>query len=155
MAVTQSYKQVKMIAPVSVGAATQQNVTMASGVDNYAGPTAGNNSVPTGAVIRYIEVQLSFVNLVSIASFLFVTIQHLRSGQSAIDNQAIGGDPQRNQVHLQILRTIGKEQNTNITIRFKVPAKFQRVREGDIWAICTKSDTIHTYAGQIIYKFYR
>lgn len=154
--VIQSYKNVGNVSPASVSAGTQTNHIMTFGVDNYAGPTAGQNyQVPTGAVVKYIDVQVALQNLVNIASFAWVTIQHMRSGQSPVDAQSVGGNAQRNQVHLQLQRCIGQNQNVNLHLKFKVPRKFQRVREGDVWYITTKSDTIRTEAVQFIYKFYR
>lgn len=151
----QSFKQVQSNAPASVVAGTQTDFVLAQGVDNYTGPDAFNKDVPTGATITNFDIQISMSNLVGIASFVWVTIQHLRSGQTAIDNQAVGGNAQRNQVHLQIQRSLGKDQNRDIVIPFKIPKKFQRVREGDQWVCSVKCDTIRTQALQHIYKFYR
>lgn len=153
--VVQSYKQVRNVAPASIAAGTQTVITIASGVDNYTGPGGSNNLVPTGCVIKSFDIQIGFQNLVNVASFVWVTIQHIRSGQSAIDAQAVGGDPQRNQVHLQLQRTLGMNQNRDFHIRFKVPKKFQRVNEGTSWMVTLKSDTIRTEALQSIFKFYR
>lgn len=152
----QSYKNVGNVAPASIAAATQVNNIMTFGVDNYTGPGAGQNyQVPTGAIVPVIDVQVGLQNLVNVASFAWITIQHTRSGQSPIDNQAVGGNAQRNQVHLQLQKCVGQNQNVNVHLRFKVPKKFQRVREGDVWYISVKSDTISTQAVQFIYKFYR
>lgn len=153
--VIQSYKQIKQEAPASHSAGTQVNTNFVVGVDDYAGPTVNNNAVPTGAVIKGFDIQVGLQNLVNIASFAWVSIQHLRSGQSAIDPRAAGGDPQRNQVHRQILRCLGQNQNTNVSIKYKVPAKFQRVREGDVWVLTIESQNIWTDSIQFIYKFYR
>lgn len=152
--VTQSYKHIRNIAPASIAAGTQTAHLMAQGVDNYVGPGANNNQVPTGAIVTGFDIQVGFANLVSIASFVWVTVQHLRSGQTAIDNQGVGGNAQRNQVHLQLQRTLGQNQNRDFHLNFKIPKKYQRVREGDEWRICLKSDTIRTEAVQIIYKHY-
>ncbi len=153
--VTQSYKQIINKAPASVAAGTQSNVLMSQGLDDYAGPGASFALVPTGARIEKFDIQISMANLVTIASFVWITVQHLRSGQTAIDNQAVGGNPQRNQVHLQIQRSLGQFQNRDIVIPFRIPAKYQRVREGDEWRVSIKCDTIRTEAIQVIYKFLR
>lgn len=153
--VIQSYKQIKQNAPASHAAATRIDRAVVDGVDNYTGPSANNKEVPTGAKIEKIEFQLCLQNLVNVASFAWISIQHLRSGQSTIDPRAAGGNPQRNQIHLQLHRCIGQNQNVNITIPFKVPKKYQRVREGDQWVLTYESDTIFTSSLQTIYKFYR
>ena len=56
--VTQSYKQVKYEAAASVAAATANVHTIATGVDNYTGPSAANSEVPTGAPDRDWETLL-------------------------------------------------------------------------------------------------
>lgn len=150
----QSYKQIRQDAPASVGAGTN-TYSMVVGVDSYTGPSAQNNEVPTGAVIAAIDIQGTVSNLVSVTMNTWVSIQHIRSGQAAISPRATGGDPQRNQVHLQLLRSTGKDQNQNFHIKFKVPKRFGRVREGDVWQLVTNSDQTHTEAWQTIYKFYR
>lgn len=153
--VLQTYKQVVNIAPASVGAGVQTPEVITNVVDNYTGPSVANTEVPTGAIIEGFDIQISLSNLVSISSFVWITIQQLRSGQSTIDNQFVGGNPQRNQVFLQLQRSLGKDQNRDIVIPFKIPKKFQRCREGDSWRVCIKCDTIRTQATQIIYKFKR
>lgn len=153
--VIQSYKQIKQQAPASVGAGTRTDITFVNTVDNYTGPGAGNNEVPTGAVVKYVDIQLGFENLVNIASFVWISIQKVHSGQTVVDPRAAGGNAQRNQIYKQLLRCVGQNQNVNVPIRFKIPSKFQRCREGDKWIVTMESDTIRTEAGQIIYKFYR
>jgi len=71
------------------------------------------------------------------------------------DLLSVGGDPIRNQVHLQLLRMLGANQNVNFHIKFKVPKQFQRVREGDFWLLVTESDVVTNSAWQFIYKHFR
>ncbi len=155
--VTQSFKKVLNQAPQSRAAAAIVSIPMAVGGDSVAagqtGPT--DSAVPTGSIIEKFDIQVSVVNLVAIASFVWLTIQHLRAGQTVVDPQAVGGDPQRNQVHLQLQRSVGKDQNRDFSIPFNIPKKFQRVRDGDQWIVTLKGDTIRTDAYQIIYKFLR
>ncbi len=153
--VVQSYKQVFTGAPITRAASTDFNTVMCLGVDNYTGPSLIANEIPTGAVVKFIEIQYSAVNLVSIASFMWISIQHLRSGQSAISSRSVSGNPQRNQVHHQVLYSLGPTQNNNRTFRFKIPKKYQRIREGDTWVFARQSDTVFTESLQVIYKFYR
>lgn len=155
--VVQSYKKVINLAPTSRVAASNSHNVMSTGVDSVAaGQTSAiDNQVPTGSVIKYFEIQHSFMNLVSIASFMHIAIQLTRSGQTPQVANAIGGNPQRNQVFHQSMMSVGANQNGNRVYRFKVPAKYQRVREGDKWNFSVTCDTIWTDASQIIYKFYR
>lgn len=155
--IVQSFKKVLNHAPSSIAAGTNTSYAMVAGVDSVAAgqTTAIDDFVPTGAIVKYIEFQYSGANLVNVANFLHFTVQHLRSGQAFIASDAVGGNPIRNQVHLQVLRTAGQLQNTNVVIRFKVPKKYQRVREGDSWVVVVKNSAIITAAAQVIYKFYR
>lgn len=155
--VTQTFKKVLNHAPLSVAAGTQTTYNLSTGQDSVAAgqTSATDQNVPTGSVITSFDIQVSLSNLVSIASFVWITVQRLDNGQTAVDGQAVGGDPQRNQVHLQIQRSLGKDQNRDIVIPFAVPKKFQRVKEGSSWIVTVKCDTIRTQAVQAIYKFLR
>lgn len=155
--VIQSYKKVLNFAPASHAAAANAIFTLTNGVDSIAaGQTSvGDGNIPTGSLLKFIEIQFSAVNLVNIASFMHLTVQQVRSGQTAIPGNAVGGDPQRNQVHLQEMLSLAQSQNNNRKIRIKIPKKFQRVREGDRWQFTVTCDTIWTDAVQVIYKFYR
>lgn len=155
--VIQSYKKVLSPGPASHAAATQIDTTISNGVDSVAaGQTSATDpDVPVGAVIKYIEIQYSVQNLVSIACTQWMSIQRTHTGQSNLAPFAVGGSPQRNQTHYQLVRMLGNDQNNNMTLRFKVPSKFQRVREGDKWIFSVYADAIVTDVAQIIYKFYR
>lgn len=155
--VVQSFKKVFTLAPTSRAAATILSNSLATGTDSVAaGQTSATDvAVPTGSVIKMIEIQYSCANLVSIASFLSICIQKVHSGQTRLDPQAVGGNPQRNQVFFQKIYSLGKDQNRDITIKFKIPKKYQRIREGDEWHFTRVSNTIFTDNTQAIYKFYR
>ncbi len=92
----QSYKQITVDGPASRAAATTINHNFVIGVDNYTGPSAANNEVPTGAKIMSVTIMLCFTNLVSISALLHFDIQIQRSGQTISTPGAIGGDPNRN-----------------------------------------------------------
>lgn len=153
----QSFKKILNFAPASHAAATTINRVLVTGVDSVAaGQTSPTDSqVPTGSVIKQIEIQFAAQNLVNIAAFLHVCIQHLRTGQAALAPNVIGGNAQRNQVFYQDLKSVGQNQNVNMKLRFKIPKKFGRVREGDTWNFTHLTDQIVTDAVQVIYKFYR
>ncbi len=155
-AVIQSYKKVLNFAPSSKGAGNTFDL-MAVGVDSIAagqtGPTDAN--VPTGCVLKYIEIQTCLANLAAGAVFFHFIIQRTHAGQGALGGNGVGGTAQRNQVFFQKMVVIGFNQNGNFTFRFKIPRKFQRVREGDTWSFGTTSGGTHTSGTQIIYKFYR
>ncbi len=154
--VIQSYKKVLNFAPTSIGAGGT-NYSLTSGVDSVA---AGQTSVtdpniPTGAVLKFIEIQLAFSQIVGGSVFVHMALQQLHTGQSVVAANVVGGNPARNQVFYQSLDSIGINQNWNRKIRLKIPKKFQRVREGDTWILQVQSSNTLTQALQVIYKFYR
>ncbi len=145
----QSFKQVFVDGPATRVAATNIQSTFVVGVDNYVGPT-GNQEVPTGATINSINVQIGFSTSVNLVNLIW-TVQLLRSGQGVITPNAQGGNPQRNQVihTMNFMLNVGTVRNFNTQIR--IPPKFQRVREGDLWTIVSRGDTAHTSIIQVIY----
>ncbi len=154
--VIQSMKYVVDYAPASQPVA-KLDFPISTGTDLV---PAGQSSpavtiVPTGSVIKFIEIHYAVVNLASTAAFMYVSIQRLHSGQTSVDPRTIGGSAQRNQCHFQALYVVGEQQNTTRNFRFKVPKKFQRVREGDIWQLVTYCTGVTSQAVQMIYKFYR
>lgn len=155
--VIQSYKKVLNIAPTSRAAVTVLNNAITTGVDSTAAgqTSATDGNIPTGSVVKFIEIQYNCQNLVGIAAFLNIGIQQLHSGQTVVDPRVVGGDPQRNQMHFQKQYCIGQNQNVNITLKFKIPKKYQRVREGDTWNFTRVSNQVFTDTMQVIYKFYR
>ncbi len=151
----QSYKQVSIDGPASRAAATVIAHNVVLGVDNYVGPTANNNEVPTGAKVMSILVMVTFTNLVAISALLHLNFVCVRSGMSPPNPGAVGGNPTRNTVIHTMMFFIGKEQNTNFMFRIKIPNLYQRIREGDIFQIRYSADAVFASATQAIYKFYR
>ncbi len=155
--VIQSFKKVLNDAPTSRVPATNIVLNLAKGVDSVAAGQTGviDADVPTGCVIRSIEIQWSYANLSGGNCFIHTTIQKLRSGQGGIAANLVGGNPQRNQVFHQTMRSIGTDQNGNAVFRLKIPKMFQRMREGDVWQFSRTGTAVYTDALQVIYKFYR
>ncbi len=155
--VIQSYKKVLNFAPTSRAASTKLNQILTTGTDSVAAGQTGvtDSAVPTGAVIKYIEISFSVANLVNVSQFFWYTIQMVHTGQSSVAPRVVGGNAQRNQVFHQVQFMVGQSQNSNHMFRFKIPKKFQRVREGDKWQLVFESDQVFTEACQVIYKFYR
>ncbi len=155
--VIQSYKKVINHAPASHTAGTNISFNLTSGIDSVA---AGQTSVtdvgvPTGAVIKYIEIQFAAGNSTATPLFLHIAIEQLLSGQALVPPNAVGGNPLRNQVFHQALYQIGERESFNRTFKFKIPKQFQRVREGTSWRLITTGDVVWNSAVQVIYKFYR
>ncbi len=154
--VVQSYKKVLNIIPTS-RVAQQNNEVLVIGVDSVAAGQTSNidPNVPTGAIIKYIEVQLAVINLSPSAAFINTAFQYKLDGQSVADPIAIGGDARRNQVLHQSMFGIGADQNNTRTYRLKIPKKFQRLREGMQWVFVFRNSETISVALQVIYKFYR
>ncbi len=155
--VIQSQKVVLNYAPTSRAATSVLTSNLSKGIDAVAagqsGPTDPN--VPTGSIIKYFEIQWSVTNLINVSQFFWISIQRRHSGQPQVSPRLVGGHPQRNQVFYQKQFMLGQSQNSNHIIRFKVPKKYQRVRDGDLWDFIWESDQVHTEALQVIYKYYR
>jgi len=154
--IVQSFKKVLNFAPVSQ-AAGSRDIILVIGQDSVAAGQTGpiEPNVPTGSIVKFVDISLSFGQIVGGAVFAHCSIQLLHSGQTSIPSNIIGGNPQRNQVMHQFMYSIGINQNFNRTIKFKVPKKFQRIREGDFWVFEITSSNTLTQALQVIYKFYR
>ncbi len=155
--VIQSYKKVLNFAPTSRAAGSEISQVLATGTDSVAAGQTGviDSAVPTGSIIKAFIIQYSMANLVNIALFHHITVQHLRSGQTPLASNVVGGSPQRNQVHKQFLKQTGGTQTMNLQFIFKIPKKFQRVRDGDRWMFSYQGSQVYTDALQVIYKFYR
>ncbi len=153
--VIKSFKKVifRISASFSAGFATEQ---IAIGVDALAPGQVSvtDPNVPTGSIIKYIEVQFAATNVVSTPCFINCTLQYLVAGQAVINPNAVGGSNQRNQVLHMDMFTIGANQNSTHKFKFKIPKKFQRLRAGMEWQLAwTNSATVNRQM-QAIYKFY-
>ncbi len=154
--VVQSYKKVILHASASFTAGFQQEV-MSTGVDSVAaGQTSATDvNVPTGAVITNMEIQFAAANVAAAACFINANVQYVQNNQTLQDPDTIGGNPQRNQVLYTKLYSVGEGQNSTFIIKFKIPKKFQRVREGMSWLFVWNNSASITRKMQVIYKFYR
>ncbi len=155
--ITQSFKKVLNGAPTSRAAGAKIQFILVEGVDSTAAgqTTPTDAKVPTGSIVKYIEIQYAWSNLVSISEFHHWTLQLAYSNQSFIAANVVGGDNQRNQVYHQNMRILGKDQNGNLTLKWKIPKPIQRVREGQFLALVYEGSAVYTDAIQAIYKFYR
>ncbi len=155
-AVTKSYKKIIDEAPASRVAATIIDLDIVLGVDGLAPGqgTATDVTVPTGSIIKAINIDVPFGYTGTATAFVWISIQHLHANQSTISTRVVGGNPQRNQVHFQQLFMIGENQNHNFHKLFKIPRRFQRVRDGDRWVFSYQSDVAHASGMQAIYKIY-
>ncbi len=153
--VINSFKMVVNTAPASVTASTQVNaISLGTDLVAKGQATATAVAVPTGSQIKFFEIQHALGNLATTAAFIHGSIQLLHDGQSLVGPDVVGGSKRRNQVMHQWLYQVGENQSNSRTTKFKVPAKFQRVREGDAWQYVWKNSQTVSSAVQIIYKIY-
>jgi len=152
-----SYKKVINVLPASYGSSGFSTIVMATGKDGIsAGQTANTDGdVPTGCLIKYIEIQCAFVNLVATACHISTSISYVLPAQSAVDPIAVGGDNKRNQImHLDLFGA-GDGQNTNRVYKFKIPKQFQRMSEGKTWNLTFNHSATISFSMSAIYKFYQ
>ncbi len=154
--VIQSFKKVINYAGVSQ-AAGNRDLPITNGQDSVAaGQTSPTDtSVPTGSVVKFIEVQIALGQIVGGSVLVHYSMQLLHNGQTTVASNVVGGSPQRNQVFRQYSFSLGINQNFNRTIAFKIPSRFQRIREGDLWILQITTSNTLTQQFQMIYKFYR
>ncbi len=150
-----SYKKVLDFAPASHAASTKIEFLLSEGVDSISPgqSTVLDATVPTGAIITEFIIQLSVQNILDASVFNWWNIQRLHSGQTKVNPRVVGGNPQRNQVFRQSLRSLGQHQNRDYSMVFKIPKKYQRVREGDKWELVNECDGAWADVMQVIYKF--
>ncbi len=156
-AVIQSYKKVINHAPASTAAGVNRDMILVTGVDSVAaGQTSvTDSSVPTGAIVKFIDIKLVVGNSTLANVFCHVAIMYTLTGQGVVSPLTVGGSALRNQVLHQDMFAVQQSQNTNKLYRFKIPKQFQRVREGRVWRIIVNADLLTSSAVQAIYKFYR
>ncbi len=153
--VVKSFKKVLNVIPASYTSGFT-NVILTTGVDAISPGQLSitDQNIPTGSVVKYIEIQFAAVNLTATAGILGFALQYFLAGQTPIDPSAVGGHPQRNQVLHQACIAAGDNQNVNRTFKFKIPKKFQRTKEGMGFAFSWSTNVTVTAAIQVIYKLY-
>jgi len=141
-------------ASFTAGFQTEQLVL---GVDSVAaGQTSATDAgVPTGSIVKFIEVQFAVNNSVATPCYLNCTLQHVQSQQTALDPRLVGGNTRRNNVFHMDLFSVGQDQNSTHKFKFKIPKGFQRVKEGTSWELVWSNSATVNRELQVIYKFYR
>ncbi len=152
--VQRTYKKVLNFAPSSHAAGLQIDNRLVTGTDaNAIGQVTSTDAiVPTGSVIEEFVIQYGAVNLSAISNFHHFCIQYTVGTQTAfVPCNIVGGNTQRNQVLLQGMRSMNQNQNYNITMRYKIPRRFQRVKEGMFWVFSVLGTSATTDSLQVIY----
>ncbi len=148
-----TYKKVLNFLEAGFGAGFTSE-TLVNGVDSTAlGQTSNIDAdVPTGSRVKVILVQFAITNLVSTPCYINCTLQYILSTQTVVAPNAVGGNPQRNQVMHQEMFSVGANQNSNHKFAFKIPKGFQRVREGMKWQLVWSTNASINRQHQVIYK---
>ncbi len=154
--VIQSYKKVLFMANASFTAGFQSEL-LVDGVDSVAAgqTSATDGKVPTGSLVKFIEIQFAVNNSVATPCYLNCSIQYTYEGQNAIAPNVVGGNKQRNQVFHMDLFSVGQDQNSTHKFKIKIPKGFQRIREGMQWKLTWSNSATVNRELQVIYKFYR
>ncbi len=132
-------------------------VTILKGVDNTTLGQTGQTDVdvPTGAKVAQIEIFMPKVNLGSAtANFITWTLQHTKTGQAVKNPDSLAGNALRTNVMLTGVLGLGAGQNNNLHIKYKIPPKFQRIADGDIWNLVNDNGLAVSTFYYFIYKVY-
>ncbi len=149
-----TFKKVLNFAPSSHGAGVIVDNQLCLGTDAIAiGQTTPTDAtVPTGSIIESFVVQYGAVNLSAISCFHHYAMQYTIGSQSLfVPPNLVGGNNQRNQVIKQNQHSMGQGQNYNVILRFKIPRKFQRIKEGMRWTFSSVATSAITDSIQVIY----
>ncbi len=154
--VIQSFKKVLFFVQASFSSGFQSE-QLVLGVDSVAaGQTSATDAgVPTGSLVKFIEVQFAVNNSVATPAYVNCTLQLIQSQQTALDPGLVGGNTRRNNVFHMDMFSIGQDQNSTHKFKFKIPKGFQRVKEGTQWALVWSNSATVNRQCQAIYKFYR
>lgn len=130
-------------------------IGLVSGTDNAVlGQTGVTDiTVPVGARITSMEIFMPKVNLgAGTANFITWTIQHINTGQAIVNPVTAGGNPLRKNIILTGKIGLGAGQNNSLHIKFRVPKKFQRIADGDLWQLVNNNFLAVSADYYIIYK---
>ncbi len=153
---TRSSKYIVVVGPASEAAGLSAHTIMI-GTDNatLGQTTVTDTAVPVGAKVSQIEIFMPKVNLgAGTANFTHWTIQRTLSGQSVINPITAGGSPLRKNIMLTGVIGMGEGQNNSTHIKFKIPAKMQRIGDGDIWNIVNNNLAAVSTVYYFIYKIF-
>ncbi len=131
--------------------------TICKGVDNA---TLGQSSVtdidvPTGCKISKFEMWMPKVNLgAGTANFIDWTIQRTNTGQAVVNPVTAGGNPLRSNIMLSGVLGLGAGQNNQLHVSFKIPPKFQRIQDSQVWSVVNNNGLAVSTKYQFIYKVF-
>ncbi len=139
-------------------AAGLQAITIYKGKDEETlGQTGVNDTdVPTGSKVTQVELFMPKVNLgAATANFVTWSIQRTQTGQAVVDPILQAGNPLRRNVMLTGKLGLGAGQNNNLHIKYKIPKKYQRVGDGDVWNIVNNNNLAVSTEYMFIFKVFQ
>ncbi len=154
---TRSAKYIVQIA----GASESPGLTAAVMIVGKDNTTLGQASVtdtdvPVGSKVTVIDIFMPKVNLgAATANFIHWTLQRTQTGQAVINPISAGGNPLRTNILLSGVMGLGAGQNNSLHIRYKVPKRFQRIRDGDVWNLVNNNGLAVSAIYQFIYKVFQ
>ncbi len=110
--------------------------------------------VPVGAKIKLLDIRSVFTNISANVVMVYWSIQRVRSGQSSLDPISPGGNALTKNIMLSGLRAVGENQNTNVTVRYKIPKSMWRLADDEKWFFTTNVTNTVTSAVQVVYKVF-
>ncbi len=135
-----------------------QAVTMWKGKDEETlGQTGVNDTdVPTGSIVPSVEIWMPKVNLgAGTANFITWSIQRTQTGQAVVDPIVQAGNPLRRNVLLTGKLGLGAGQNNSLHFKYRVPKKYQRVGDGDVWNLVMNNGLAVSTEYMFIFKVYQ
>ncbi len=151
-----SAKYIVVEGPVSEAAGIIA-VPFIKGVDNAALGQSGvtDFDVPVGAKVAKVEIFMPKVNLGSgTANFIHWTLQRTSTGQSVVNPITAGGSPLRTNIMLTGVLGLGAGQNNQLHVTFKIPPKYQRIADGQVWQIVHDNGLVVSATYMFIYKIF-
>ncbi len=143
--------------PQASQTAGKNDLIIVRGLDNatLGQVSAVDEDVPVGAKVGLLDIRAGYQNLDE-ASVVFVywTIQRLRSQQTSVAPISPGGNPNVRNIMLSGIRAVAPNQNTVISIRYKIPKSMQRMADLDQWMWTTETTNSVTRVAQFVYKVF-
>ncbi len=133
-------------------------VSIAVGTDNTTlGQSTGSDiAIPVGSKIAVIDIFMPKVNLgASTANFIHWSIQRIGTSQAVLNPINAGGNPLRKNILLSGVLGLGAGQNNQLHVRYKIPTKYQRIGDGDVWSLVMNNGLAVSTIYQFIYKVFQ
>ncbi len=150
---------IRTVKRIVVGAASSEAagliaVTVVQGNDTGLQGQTGvtDTTVPVGSKIAAFEIFMPKVNLAATANFITWSLQRTQAGQSVLNPVSAGGANTRNNIMLTGVVGLGEGQNNNLHVKYRIPPKFQRIQDGNVWSLVMNNTSAVSTFYYMIYK---